>query len=72
MLPIASEIATRLTHEHAHSGRPDAPVVDVPVPTRAPRGRRRRLALARALRSLADRVEPAHAKPSPNGVGAPC
>jgi hypothetical protein len=29
MLPIAAEIATRLTREHAHSARPDAPVIPV-------------------------------------------
>ncbi len=29
MLPIAAEIATRLTREDAHSARPHAPVVPV-------------------------------------------
>ncbi|HYJ69586.1 MAG TPA: hypothetical protein VEX15_18190 [Nocardioidaceae bacterium] len=29
MLPIAAEIATRLTREQAHSARPDAPVFPV-------------------------------------------
>jgi hypothetical protein len=29
MLPIAAEIATRLTREQAQSARPDAPVVPV-------------------------------------------
>ena len=57
MLPIAAEIAVRLTREQALSAMPDAPVVDDHPP--APRTRtRRRLQLARMLRSLADRVEP--------------
>jgi hypothetical protein len=60
MLPIAAEIAVRLTREQAESAQPDAPVVDDTPP--APRVRaRRRLQLARMLRSLADRVEPAPA-----------
>jgi hypothetical protein len=29
MLPIAAEIATRLTREHAQSARPHAPVIPV-------------------------------------------
>jgi len=60
MLPIAAEIAVRLTREHAHSALPDAPVVDDRPPA-PPVRTRRRLQLARMLRSLADRVEPAPA-----------
>lgn len=60
MLPIAAEIAVRLTREQALSAMPDAPVVDDRPPTR-PTRTRRRLRLARMLRSLADRVEPAPA-----------
>ena len=58
MLPIAAEIAVRLTREQAHSALPDAPVVDDMPP--APRVRtRRRLQIAQILRNLADRIEPA-------------
>jgi len=61
MLPIAAEIAVRLTREQAQSALPDAPVVD-DTPAPAPRVRaRRRLQAARILRSLADRIEPAPA-----------
>ena len=58
MLPIASDIAVRLTREQAQSALPDAPVVtDVPpVPTA---GEVRRIRLAGVLRRLADRLEPA-------------
>ena len=61
MLPIAAEIAVRLTREQAHSALPDATVIaDMPPPT--PRVRaRHRLRLARTLRQLADRIEPAPA-----------
>ncbi len=60
MLPIAAEIAVRLTREQAQSALPDAPVIDDTPPT--PRVRtRRRLQVARMLRSLADRIEPAPA-----------
>jgi hypothetical protein len=56
MLPIAAEIAVRLTREQALSALPDAPVIDDTPPP--PRIRaKRRLQLARILRSLADRVE---------------
>ncbi|MGH3506544.1 MAG: hypothetical protein ACRDO2_04995 [Nocardioidaceae bacterium] len=57
MLPIASEIAVRLTREQAQSALPGAPVLpDEPAPT--PR-ERRRFKTAVLLRRLADRVEPA-------------
>lgn len=58
MLPIAAEIAVRLTREQAESALPDAPIVDESPPT-APVRFRRRLRLAQMLRKLADRVEPA-------------
>lgn len=57
MLPIAAEIAVRLTREQAESALPDAPVID--DPPRSPRPRRGRVRMARALRRLADHVEPA-------------
>jgi hypothetical protein len=60
MLPIAAEIAVRLTREQALSALPDAPVIDDSRPTPAALTRRR-LRLARMLRTLADRVEPAPA-----------
>lgn len=53
MLPIASEIATRITREHAQSALPHAPVIpDAPVRTRPGRSRSLR-ALAGALRRVA-------------------
>jgi len=58
MLPIASEIAVRITREHAQSGLPNAPVIDDTPPPARPR-HHRRLRVARALRHLADRLEPA-------------
>jgi len=62
MLPIAAEIAVRLTREQALSALPDAPVIDDSPP--APRVRAsRRLQLAKVLRNLADRVEPASTCP---------
>jgi len=60
MLPIAAEIAVRLTREQAQSALPDAPVVDDTPPAPRVRAPRRALA-ARVLRSLADRIEPAPA-----------
>jgi hypothetical protein len=58
MLPIAADIAVRVTREQALSALPDAPVIDDTPP--APRARvQRRLRLARVLRNLADRIEPA-------------
>lgn len=66
MLPIASDVAVRLTRTHTHSALPDAPVLPEAAPTAAARAPgRRRLALARALRRLADRVEPARARTTP-------
>jgi hypothetical protein len=64
MLPIAAEIAVRLTREQAASALPDAPVVDDTPPPRRPR-RRPRARLARVLRRLADRVEPTPAPAAP-------
>jgi len=56
MLPIAAEIAVRLTREQAQSALPDAPVV--PDPPRMPRrekvSRSQRI-IAGALRGLAAR-----------------
>lgn len=63
MLPIAAEIAVRLTREQAESALPDAPVID-DRPPRPPRPRRGRVRMARALRRLADRVEPAPTCPT--------
>jgi hypothetical protein len=58
MLPIASEIAVRVTRDHAQSALPNAPVVDdTPAPVR-PR-HHRRIQVAAVLRRLADRLEPA-------------
>ena len=58
MLPIAAEIAVRQTRAQALSAMPDAPVIDEAPPK--PRVHtRRRLQLARLLRELADRIEPA-------------
>jgi hypothetical protein len=63
MLPIASNIAVRVTRRHALSAMPDAPVVDDTPPT--PRARARgRLQLAQVLRNLADRIEPAPVCPT--------
>ena len=50
MLPIAADIAVRLTREQAHSALPDAPVV--PDPPRRP-GRPRRLGPSRSQRIAA-------------------
>jgi hypothetical protein len=68
MLPIAADIAVRLTREQAQSALPDAPVVpDPPSPRRRSRGPRPARAprmVAGALRrlaarcsSLADRID---------------
>jgi hypothetical protein len=65
MLPIASEIATRITREHAQSALPHAPVIpDAPAPRRRPERSRSLRMLAGALRrvaatshGLADRLE---------------
>ena len=54
MLPIAAEIAVRLTREQAQSALPDAPVV-VDTPPAPPVRTPRRLRVARVLRSMADR-----------------
>ena len=63
MLPIAAEIAVRLTREQAQSALPDAPVIDDTPPM--PRVRTpHRLQVARVLRNLADRIEPAPACPT--------
>lgn len=63
MLPIAAEIAVRLTQGLAQSALPDAPVIDDTPPT--PRVRPpRRLRLAQILRSMADRIEPAPVCPT--------
>jgi hypothetical protein len=62
MLPIAAEII-RLTREQALSALPDAPVIDdTPAIPRARTSRR--LRLARVLRNLADRIEPAQPCPT--------
>ena len=63
MLPIASNIAVRVTREHALSAMPDAPVID-DTPPAAPARTRRRLQLAQVLRNLADRIEPTPACPT--------
>jgi hypothetical protein len=63
MLPMAAEIAVRLTREQALSALPDAPVIDDTPPPRRARPQRR-LQLARMLRTLADRIEPAPACPT--------
>ena len=63
MLPIASNLAVRITRQHALSALPDAPIIDDTPPT--PRVRtQRRLRLAQVLRNLADRIEPAPACPT--------
>ena len=71
MLPIAADIAVRGTRELATSAMPDAPVIDDtadPAPVRT----RRRAQLARLLRAVADRLEPATPYPptSPPTWGA--
>jgi hypothetical protein len=54
MLPIASEIATRITREQAQSALPQAPVIpDVPEPRKRPARTRSLRALAGALRRVA-------------------
>ncbi|MGH3315530.1 MAG: hypothetical protein ACRDO0_05235 [Nocardioidaceae bacterium] len=54
MLPIASEIATRITREHAQSALPHAPVLPDEPPARTRPARTRSLrALAGALRRVA-------------------
>lgn len=54
MLPIASEIATRITREHAQSALPHAPVIpDAPEPGTRPARTRPLRALAVALRRVA-------------------
>jgi hypothetical protein len=54
MLPIASEIATRITREHAQSALPHAPVIpDAPEPRTRPARTRSLRALAGALRRVA-------------------
>jgi len=54
MLPIAADIAVRLTREQAQSALPDAPVVPDPVrPRRQPRRGRSQRLVAVALRRLA-------------------
>ncbi|HWM00029.1 MAG TPA: hypothetical protein VNP20_22010 [Nocardioidaceae bacterium] len=58
MFPIATEIAVRVTRDHAQSALPDAPVIDDTVAPPRPR-HERRIRVARALRRLADRLEPA-------------
>jgi hypothetical protein len=58
MLPIASEIASRLTRDQAQSALPNAPVL--PDEPHGPSAReRRRIKIASALHRLADRLEPA-------------
>lgn len=65
MLPIASEIATRITREHAQSALPNAPVIpDAPADRTRPRPSRSLRVLAGALRrvgatshGLADRLD---------------
>jgi hypothetical protein len=65
MLPIAADIAVRLTREQAQSALPDAPVVPDPVRARRqPRRRRSQRVTAVALRrlsatssGLADRID---------------
>ncbi|HWL98444.1 MAG TPA: hypothetical protein VNP20_13935 [Nocardioidaceae bacterium] len=65
MLPIASEIATRVTREHAQSALPHAPVIpDAPAPRSRPDRSRSLRMLAGVLRrvaatshGLADRLE---------------
>jgi len=65
MLPIAADIAVRLTREQAQSALPDAPVVPDPVSAgERPRRRRSQRLLAVALRrlsagssGLADRID---------------
>ncbi len=61
MLPIAAGIAIRHTRELAESALPGAPVVD-DTPAR-PRRSLPRARFARALRRLADRLEPAPCPP---------
>lgn len=57
MLPIASEIASRLTRDQAQSALPNAPVL--PDEPHGPSAReRRRIKIASALHRLADRLEP--------------
>lgn len=63
MLPIATGIAIRHTRELAESALPDAPVVDDTPPVR-PRRSLPRTTFARALRRLADRLEPAPCPPA--------
>jgi len=58
MFPIATEIAVRVTRDHARSALPDAPVIDDTAAPPRPR-QERRIRVARALRRLADRLEPA-------------
>ncbi|MGH8869449.1 MAG: hypothetical protein ACRDYU_15830 [Actinomycetes bacterium] len=58
MLPIASEIATRLVREQSQTALPGAPVVDEARAVEPRVHGRPRLAAARALRRLADRIEP--------------
>jgi hypothetical protein len=54
MLPIASEIATRITREHAQSALPHAPVIpDAPEPPTRPARMRSLRAIAGALRRVA-------------------
>lgn len=64
MLPIASEIATRLTREHAQSALPGARIAPEPNPhPRASSHRRHQLTaatlrrLARRAAALADRID---------------
>ncbi|MCM2580487.1 hypothetical protein [Streptomyces meridianus] len=54
MNPLAGGIAVEAARREAHSALPHAPVAERPPPRP---GRSRRL-LARAFRSLADRIEP--------------
>jgi hypothetical protein len=66
MLPIAAEIATRLTREQAHSARPDAPVIPVEDARPRPSLVSRVLDLARhqtdrEVRSAARGSSPRHA-----------
>ncbi len=54
MFPIASEIATRITREHAQSALPHSPVIpDVPEPRARPARTRSLRALAGVLRRVA-------------------